>query len=124
MQPTLSPQLQEATHSLIGNLLASEAFTRYGQARTRLDTDQEARSLLEQLTQSQASLRQKQAKGEVAQADIDKLRELQAKVQRSRVIMDYAQSQQEAVNFLREINTEISGLLGVNFATFANHSTC
>ena len=40
------------------------------------------------------------------------------------VIMEYAQSQQEAINFLREINSEISELLGVNFATFANHSTC
>lgn len=124
MQPILSPRLQESTQSLIENLLASEAFTRYGQARARLDTDQEARSLLEQLTQSQARLRQKQAQGAVNQADIDELRGLQTKAQHNRVIMDYAQSQQEAVNFLREINTEISELLGVNFATFANHATC
>lgn len=124
MQPILSPHLQESTQSLIENLLASEAFTRYGQAHTRLNTDQEARSLLEQLTQSQARLRQKQAKGDVNQADIDSLRLLQNRVQRNAIIMDYAQSQQEAVNFLREINAEISGLLGVNFATFANHATC
>lgn len=124
MQPILSPHLQESTQSLIENLLASEAFARYGQARSRLDTDQEARSLLEQLTQSQARLRQKQAQGAVSQADIDELRGLQTKAQHNRVIMDYAQSQQEAVDFLREINNEISGLLGVNFATFANHATC
>lgn len=124
MQPILSPRLQESTQSLIDNLLASVAFARYGQARARLDTDQEARSLLEQLTQSQAHLRQKQAQGAVNQADIDELRGLQTKVQHNRIIMDYAQSQQEAVNFLRVINTEISGLLGVNFATFANHATC
>lgn len=124
MQPILSPHLQESTQSLIENLLASEAFARYGQAHARLDTDQEARSLLEQLTQSQARLRQKQAQSAVSQADIDELRGLQTKVQHNRIIMDYAQSQQEAVNFLREINTEISGLLGVNFAIFANHATC
>lgn len=124
MQTMLSLHLQEATQSLIENLLASEAFARYRQARSRLNTDQEARSLLEQLTQSQARLRQKQASGGVTQSEIDELRSLQAQVQHNRVIMDYAQSQQEAVDFLREINNEISGLLGVNFATFANHATC
>lgn len=124
MQAVLSPQLQEATHSLIENLLASEAFVHYQQAQSRLNEDRDARDLLQQLSQAQASLRQKQSQGKVAQTDIDELRELQAKVQRNRVIMDYAHSQQEAVNFLREINTEISGLLGINFATFANHSTC
>lgn len=124
MQAVLSPQLQEATHSLIENLLASKAFIHYQQAQSRLNEDHNARDLLKQLSQAQASLRQKQSQNKVTQTDIDELRELQAKVQRNRAIMDYAQSQQEAVNFLREINAEISGLLGINFASFANHSTC
>lgn len=124
MATVLSPDLQEATQSLIENLLASEAFIRYRKAETRLNTDREARSLLEQLSQVQARLRQNQTRGAVSQAEIDELRNLQAQVQRNRVIMEYAQAQQEAVYFLREINNEISALLGVNFATFANHSTC
>ena len=123
MQTLPSPRLQEAAQALIENLLASEAFIRYRQAHARLHTDQEARTLLEQLTQSQERLRQKQAGG-VTQSDLDELRALQTKVQHNRAIMDYAHSQQEAVDFLREINAEISGLLGVNFATFANHATC
>lgn len=124
METVLSPQLQEATHSLIENLLASDAFIHYQQAQSRLNEDHNARDLLQQLSQAQTRLRQKQAKGEVTQADIDELRELQAKVQRTSVILDYAGAQQAAINFLCEINGEISGLLGVNFATFANHSTC
>ena len=124
MQAALSPQLQEATRALIENLLASEAFIHYQQAQSRLNEDHNASDLLRQLSQAQASLRQKQSQGKVAQTDIDELRELQAKVQRNRTIMNYAQSQQEAINFLREINAEISALLGINFATFANHSTC
>lgn len=124
MQTIPSPRLQEAAQALIENLLASEAFIRYRQAHARLHTDPEARALLEQLTQSQARLRQKQAGGSVTQSDLDELRALQTKVQHNRAIMDYAHSQQEAVDFLREINAEISGLLGVNFATFANHATC
>jgi cell fate (sporulation/competence/biofilm development) regulator YlbF (YheA/YmcA/DUF963 family) len=124
MQTVLSPQLQEATQSLIDNLLASEAFVHYQQAHARFNADSEARALLEQLTQSQARLRQKQGKGDVNQAEIDSLRLLQQRVQRNSIIMAYAQSQQEAVNFLREINNEISELLGLNFATFANHAIC
>ena len=124
MELVLSPRLHEATRSLIENLLASEAFVQYQRARVHLDEDSDARALLEQLTQSQARVRQKQAKGDVNQADLDSLRLLQNRVQRNTTIMEYAQSQQVAIIFLREINNEISELLGVNFATFANHATC
>jgi cell fate (sporulation/competence/biofilm development) regulator YlbF (YheA/YmcA/DUF963 family) len=124
MQTALSPRLQEATQSLIDNLLASETFIRYQKAHARFKADQEACDLMDQLAKLQARLRQKQAAGEVNQAEIDSLRLLQQRVQRNSAIMAYAQSQEEAVNFLREINGEISQLLGMNFASFANHSTC
>ena len=124
MQTTLSPRLQETTQSLIENLLASEPFLKYQQARARLDENPDVLALLERLGQAQANVRQMQAKGQVSQAEIDSLRLLQQRVQRNSVIMAYAQSQEEAVNFLREINGEISQLLGMNFASFANHSTC
>jgi cell fate (sporulation/competence/biofilm development) regulator YlbF (YheA/YmcA/DUF963 family) len=124
MQTILSPQLQEATQSLIDNLVASEPFLNYQQARTRLNQDSEAHTLLDRLSHSQANLRKKQADGGGNQAEIDSLRLLQQRVQRNSVIMDYAQSQQDAVTFLREINNEISQLLGVNFAALANHATC
>ncbi|RPI90026.1 MAG: YlbF family regulator [Chloroflexi bacterium] len=123
MQTALSPQLQETTQSLIDNLLASEALVRYQQARTHFNADNEAHDLMDQLAKSQARLRQKQASG-VGQAEIDSLRLLQQRAQQNRVIMAYAQSQEEAVKFLREINAEISQLLGINFASFANHATC
>jgi cell fate (sporulation/competence/biofilm development) regulator YlbF (YheA/YmcA/DUF963 family) len=124
MQTTLSPQLQEAAQSLIDNLLASEAFVRYQKARVRFNADQEACDLMEQLSKMQARLRQKQSNSDVNQAEIDSLRLLQQRAQRNSVIMNYSQSQAEAVNFLREVNEEISQLLGINFATLANHSTC
>jgi cell fate (sporulation/competence/biofilm development) regulator YlbF (YheA/YmcA/DUF963 family) len=124
MQTLLTPAVHEATEALVGNLLASEAFIRYQQARKSLDQDVEAHALLDQLVQTQASLRQKQVNSGVTQAEIDALRGLQEQVQRNKVVMTYAQTQQEAINFLREINQEISQLLGINFATFANHSTC
>ncbi len=124
METNLSPDLQEATQALIENLLASEPFLKYQQARTRLHQDYEAQSLLDRLTRAQASLRQKQSTGEVGQAEADSLRLLQQRVQRNSVIIDYARAQQEAIAFLREINNEISELLGINFAAAANHAVC
>ncbi len=124
MDTILSSSLQEATDALIGNILASGTFVRYRQTQAWLNEDQQAHALLEQLSQTQADLRKKQSNGGVTQAEIDYLRTLQEQVQNNKVIMTYAQSQQEAVNFLREVNDEISQLLGVNFATFANHATC
>jgi len=124
MQTVLTPSMQEATEALIGNLVASEAYIRYQQAQARLNDDLEAHTLLDQLSHAQADLRKKQANNGVTQAEIDALRTLQERVQHSKTIMTYAQTQQEAVNFLREINNEISQLLGINFASFANHATC
>ncbi len=105
MQTLLPSMLQEATQSFVDNLMSSEAFVRYRQARTNLEHDSEARTLLERLNHSQANLRQKQAGGDVNQAEIDSLRLLQQRAQRNQIIMEYAQSQQEAINFLREINS-------------------
>lgn len=124
MKIDLSPQLEEATQLLVDNLLASEAFTQYQNARSDMDSDQEAHALMDQLGKSQARVRQMQAKGEVNQAEIDSLRLLQQRVLRNPVILDYLGSQQEAVNLLRDVNREISELLGINFASFANHATC
>ena len=124
MQTVLTPSMQEATEALISNLVASQACIRYQQAHTRLNDDLQAHTLLDQLSHAQAELRKKQAENGVTHAEIDALRTLQERVQHSKTIMTYAQTQQEAVNFLREINNEISQLLGINFASFANHATC
>jgi cell fate (sporulation/competence/biofilm development) regulator YlbF (YheA/YmcA/DUF963 family) len=124
MLTTLSPELQEATQSFIENLLASEAFMHYQDARKLMSEDEEARTLMERLSNAQATVRQKQASGNVGQAEVDSLRLIQQRALRNQVILDYAQSQQEAVDFLREINGEISQLLGIDFASFANHATC
>ena len=124
MECVLPSPLQESTQSLIGHLLASEVFMRYQKATVQFHENEEARGLLEQLTQAQARLRQKQGEGEMNQAELDSLRLLQERVQRNSVIMAYTQAQQEAMHFLRGINNEISQFLGINFASFANHSTC
>jgi cell fate (sporulation/competence/biofilm development) regulator YlbF (YheA/YmcA/DUF963 family) len=117
-------ELSQATDSLIQNLLASETFITYHQSLAKMNSDSQASALLDQLSTLQTGLRRKQSSNSVTPSDLDELRAVQAQVQANAVIMEYAQSQQDAVNFLREINQEISQLLGVDFAALAKQSTC
>lgn len=114
----------EAVQALAQNLLASEAFLEYQHAKDRMDADAQTQALLTELSQTQARVRQAQNLGTLQQTDLETLRSLQAQVQANAVIMDYLVAQQQAVNFLREINDEISQLLGFNFAVLAQRSTC
>jgi cell fate (sporulation/competence/biofilm development) regulator YlbF (YheA/YmcA/DUF963 family) len=116
--------MQEAAEALITNLLASEEFIHYLQSLARLNEDPVELDLLNQLSQAQANLRKKQANGGVTQSEVDTLRVLQEQVQHNKIIITYTHTQQDAINLLRAINDEISQLLGINFASFANHSTC
>lgn len=117
-------ELHEATDSLIQNLLASEAFLMYQQSQTTMNSDSEARGLLDLLSTLQTALRHKQSANSVTQTDVEELRSIQTQVQGNSTIMAYSQSQQDAVNFLREVNQEISQTLGVDFAALAKQSTC
>ncbi len=120
----LPAPLLAATEDLAIQLLASEPFTAYQAAQGRLNANAEARALLQRLSQAQAALRQKQALQLVAQSDVDQLRALQSAVQADQTITNYVHSQQAAVKFLREMNREISELLGVDFAALAKRPGC
>lgn len=120
----LPPALLEATESLALTLLASEPIVAYHRAKAHLDSDPEARELLERFSTAQRDLRQRQGKGGVTQADMDRLRTLQHAVQSNRVIMDYAETQQAAIAYLPDVNQEISQLIGVDFASLAGPASC
>ena len=116
--------LYQATQSLAENLAASEPFVHYFQARQAFEADSDAQSLLKDLSSIQGEIRQKQQRGQVTQGDIDVLRTMQQQTQSNETIMQYATTQQNAVNFLREINQEISQLLGVDFAALSRQTDC
>jgi cell fate (sporulation/competence/biofilm development) regulator YlbF (YheA/YmcA/DUF963 family) len=116
--------LYQATQSLAENLVASEPFVQYAQAREAFESDSNAQSLLKDISSIQGEIRQKQQRGQVTQENIDVLRAMQQQAQSNVTIMQYASTQQEAVNFLREINQEISQLLGVDFAALSKQTGC
>jgi len=121
---TLAPDLQAATETLADNLLNSEPLVRHRQAQAALQGDAIARKLLASFSAAQADVRRRQARGGVTQADIEQLRALQRQVQANAVIMRYAETQQGAIAYLREVNQEISQWLGIDFASLARRSGC
>lgn len=123
-EPVLSAQLSSATEALIENLLAAEPIALYRRAQMRFQADASACALTDRLNAAQADIRQKQSRNEITQSDIEQLRILRGEVQANRVIVDYVQAQQAAIGFLREINREISEMLGVDFVSLAKRPGC
>ena len=119
---TLPPAVLTAAERLATTLAGAEPIAAYHRAKERLEADSDARDLLESFSSAQAHLRQSRSR--VRQADVEHLRALQNEVQANSIIMAYAEAQQAAMDYLPEINKEISQFLGVDFAALAGPASC
>lgn len=119
-----SKDMEEAAGSLASNLAQSEPFVRYKQAIQALDADPKASDLLQRLALAQADLRTRQFESNVPQEVLINLRDLQQTARVNEIILNYSQTQQAAIAYIREINQEISQLLGVDFGSLARRSCC
>lgn len=115
----LSDDFLVATEVLAENLAYSEPIVAYQNACDHLDADHIARALLQDLANTQSEIRSRQAQGLVSQVDVDRLRALQNEVLSNQIISQYALAQQVAIAYLKEINHEISQLLGIDFAALS-----
>lgn len=120
----LSPDMAQATVALGQNLAAAQPMLNYRTAEQALMDNQEAMALLQQLSQQQGALRQRQTQGTLTQTHLADLRQVQARVQENGVIMAYFQAQEQMNAYLQEINQEISNLIGADFAALARVSSC
>jgi cell fate (sporulation/competence/biofilm development) regulator YlbF (YheA/YmcA/DUF963 family) len=122
---TYIPENLELTlNNLAERINFSEPVNNYQIALERFTQDMAAHKIMEDLSDLQKDIRQKQNKNQITSQDLEKLRLLQTKAQENEVINSYAHSQQEAIGKLREINAEISNLLGIDFASLAKKSNC
>ena len=117
-------ELTSAITNLAENIKFSDAISRYQVAQEKFKQDQTANQIMEELSEAQKMIRQKQMDNQVTADDLQALRTLQNKALENKVINSYTYSQQEAVGHLREINAEISNLLGIDFASLAKKTTC
>lgn len=113
----ISITMLEATSVLAENLVQSEPFLRFQQANRKLHADQEAMQLLAEISDLQQKIRNQQPSGNISESDINRLRELQRAIGSNNLIQEQGLAQETAIAFLREVNQEISNLLGVDFAS-------
>jgi cell fate (sporulation/competence/biofilm development) regulator YlbF (YheA/YmcA/DUF963 family) len=116
--------LGTAVNTLAVNIQYTEPVNRFLTAREKFDQDPTARKIMEELSEHQREIRQKQTSISISADDLEKLRSLQVKAQENKAISTFAFAQQEAIGYLREINTEISNLLGIDFASLAKNTNC
>ncbi len=118
----LSITMLEATSSLTENLAQSEPFLRLKAAEERFKANREAVQLLKNLSELQQKIRQEQYSGGISENDLKQLRALQGAAFENEAIQDYGMAQDLAVAFLREVNQEISQLLGIDFASLTRRA--
>jgi cell fate (sporulation/competence/biofilm development) regulator YlbF (YheA/YmcA/DUF963 family) len=116
--------LNLALINLAEKIKFSESVNNYQIALEQFAHDAEAHKIMDDLSAFQKEIRQKQSNNQIAQQDLQELRSLQTKAQENKVITSYAHSQEEAIGHLREVNAEISNLLGIDFASLAKKSNC
>lgn len=112
-----TPDLYAAICNLAENLGQAEAMLDFQRANTKLMSDQ----ITLQLIKDAGELQQKVYTGNLSGADfeghLNHLRELQSQISTNEVIQEQSFARETATSFLREINQEISQLLGVDFAS-------
>lgn len=119
---TVSAAMMEAVSNLTENLAQSEPFFRYKAAEEKLNADHEALKILKDLSEIQQKIRAKQYSGPVSEEDLKRLRTLKSAVNTNDTIREYELAQEVAVAFLREVNQEISNLIGIDFASLTRRS--
>lgn len=119
---TISETMLEASSALAEGLAQSEAILGFKAAQAKLQKDNEALRLLKELSEIQQKARTQQSSGKISESDIISLRALQGSVGSNETIQEYEKSNALAVGFLREVNQEISELMGVDFAMLTRRS--
>jgi cell fate (sporulation/competence/biofilm development) regulator YlbF (YheA/YmcA/DUF963 family) len=110
-------ELFDATIALAENLEQSEPITRFRKATQLLENDHNAQELVNEATKLKQIVYAKDATREEMQKNFPRLREINNQIARNPMVQEQSQSQEMAIEFLREINQEISQLLGFDFGS-------
>ena len=120
----LPTALNQSLKNLSQSLTQSYELQNYLNAKHEYEADTTSFQLLQQLTAAQSELMQKQYDSQISRDDLKKIRDLQQRAKNNEKINAYSLSQQNAITFFREINDQISQLIGMNFAKLAKNSKC
>lgn len=110
-------ELFDATSDFANSLSQSEAMLRFNHANQTLMHDQNAQELLNEAAELKQTLYANDASREEMRDKFPRFQELQNQIATNPVLQEQYHAQDLAINFLREINQEISQLLGTDFAS-------
>ena len=94
-------------------------------AQKKLNSDAGAMDLIRKLSAARKELSEKQYSGTFTKDSLNDYSNIQNEVKKNQTILEYSQTQQEAVQFLKNVNLEISQSIGIDFSSLIKRSnTC
>ncbi len=108
---------------LNNELVNSSVILNYKSAQLKLNADTTAMELIDKLTAKRKELNQQQSSGTFTPDSLNEYSKIQIEVEKNQTIIKYSQTQQEAIQFLKNVNGEISQLIGIDFSSLIKRST-
>ena len=104
--------------SQLGEELANiSVIKNYQSAQKKLNSDAAAMEILRKLSAARKDLSKKQFSGTFTQDSLKDYSSIQKEVEKNLTIREFSLAQQEVVQLMREVNSEISNLLGTDFSS-------
>jgi cell fate (sporulation/competence/biofilm development) regulator YlbF (YheA/YmcA/DUF963 family) len=107
---TMTTQLGE-------EMVGISVISNYRALQKKLNEDLSAKELLRRLSASRKELSEKQSSGTFTQDSLNDYSNIQKEVENNPTIREFSLAQQEVMQFMREVNSEISSLLGIDFSS-------
>jgi cell fate (sporulation/competence/biofilm development) regulator YlbF (YheA/YmcA/DUF963 family) len=120
----LPPSLQKAADRLADAMLDTKPMIDYQQVKARYQADAELQTLIKEYLAAQQDFRARQYSGNITQADLNHLRELQSQVQSNGLVMEFSLHQQAASFFLADVVAGLEQLIGIDFTALASAPCC
>ncbi len=115
----MSDDVKDAARSLAEKIITTQSFQDFESTRSILVNNIEAMGLLHKLEEAQERLNHIALQREVTDEDFAEMEEVRQKAFSHPVILSYFQAQDRLVSLLQEINSEMSSILGFDFASSA-----
>ena len=97
----------------------------YQNAQKKLNSDAKAMELIRKFSAARKDLSEKQYSGTITPDSLNNYHSIQNEVEKNQTILEVSQTQQEAVQFLKNVNFKISQLIGTDFSSLIKRTnTC
>lgn len=124
LQSTIHSDLDESVELLSDALVNSEPMKDYLQANDIFKADHEVMAWMQEYSSLQQTIRTQQQTNQPTKGNLERSRELMALIENNKTFQNYSSAQESAILFLREINQEISQMIGFDFASLTQRGGC